>query len=159
MAHQSESVRHKLKQKTMAVQAGGEQSDWRFARILTVAQAEQDRKDDGSGPEAEGCAMAGFEGPLIKAGEAAGKRVLGIAPSEIFLQQTDQKKSEQPECSIAKNVAAKQEAAVDDEQAGLQQSQDDSVKTDDSACHTGEKVMKLAAVAKAVDRDGATLNL
>src|SRR5579864_261186 len=55
-----------------ASQAGGEQSNGRLSRVAVVAEAEENGENDGRGPEAQGFAVAGFEGPLIEAGEAAG---------------------------------------------------------------------------------------
>ena len=107
-----------------SAQSGGEQSDGRFARVAAVAEAEQDGQDCGRGPEAQGWAVTGLEGPLIEAGEAARERVLDVAAGEVLLLQADQEEAEQPDGAVAENVAAKEQAAVDDEESGFHEGED-----------------------------------
>src|ERR1700691_3255495 len=57
-------------------ETGGEQADGGFARVVAVAEAEEDGEDEGRGPETKGCVVAGVEGPLVDAGEATRKGVL-----------------------------------------------------------------------------------
>ena len=69
--------------------------------------------------------MTRLERPLIQAGEAAGERVLDIAAGEVLLKQADQKKAEQPDGTVTENVAAEEQAGVDDEEPGSPKGQDE----------------------------------
>src|SRR5208282_3883819 len=127
---------------------GGEHSDRRFAWILAVAEAEEEGQDDRGTPEADRFAVARhtrvrLEGPTVEAGKAARERVLDVTAREVLLKQTDQKEAEQPDRSVTENIAAKEQAAVDDEQACLPEGQDEQGKADDSPCESGEKVRNL----------------
>src|SRR5208282_777117 len=93
-----------------------------------------------------------LEGPTVKAGKAARERVLDVTAREVLLKQTDQKEADQPDRSVTENIAAKEQAAVDDEQACLPEGQDEQGKADDSPCESGEKVRNLTAAAKAAVR-------
>ena len=103
--------------------------------------------------------MAGLEDPLVEAGETAGERVLDVAAGKVLLEQADQEKAEQPHGSIADNVAAKEQAAVDDEKSGLQESQDEHRETDDAPGQASKEVREHSAVTEAVDGVGAALDL
>ena len=103
--------------------------------------------------------MAGLEGPLVEAGEAAGEGVLEVAAGKVLLEQADQEEAEQPECSVTENVAAKEQAAVDDEESGFPEGQDEQGETGDSPGQAGEESAELAAAAEAVDGVGASLDL
>src|SRR5208282_5911072 len=106
--------------------ASAEQPDRRFAWILAVAETKEDGEDDGRGPEAERFAVAGhtrvhLDGPLVKAGKSACECVQEIAAGGVLLEQPDQKEAEQPDRSVAENIGAKEQAAVDDEEPGFQE--------------------------------------
>src|SRR5208283_1845775 len=122
------------------------------------------REDDGGSPETERFAVARhtrvrLEGPTVKAGKAARERVLDVTAREVLLKQTDQKEADQPDRSVTENIAAKAQAAVDDEQACLPEGQDEQGKADDSPYESGEKARNLTAAAKAIDRVGTALDL
>src|SRR5208283_3738818 len=102
---------------------------------------------------------AGLEGPLAEAGDTAGEGVLEVAASEVLLVQADQEKAEQPDCSVTENVAAKEQAAVNHQEASLPEGQDEERETGDSPGQAGEEVRELAAAAEAVDGVGASLDL
>src|SRR5580658_1182227 len=100
-------------------ETGGEQPDGGFAWILAVTETEENGKDYGCGPESQGFAVASLEGPFIDGGQTAGECVLKVATSQILLEHADQEKSDQPDCSVANNVAAKKQTAVDDKGSKL----------------------------------------
>src|SRR5271166_321808 len=145
--------------KDEADQSGGKQSHGRFADVALVAETEQEREDEGRGPESQGCAVAGLERPLVEAGEAAGECVLGVAAGDVLLEQANQKKTEQPDCAVADNVAAKEQAAVDDKESALPKRQNEERQARDSPSQAGEEVLQLAAVAETVDGVGTALDL
>ena len=80
-----------------------------------------------------------LEGPLVEAGEAAGEGVLEVAAGEVLLEQADQEEAEQPDCSVTENVAAKEQAAVNDEESGFPEGQDKEGKTGDSPGQAGKE--------------------
>ena len=53
----------------------------------------------------------------------------------------------------------REHTAVDDEKSHLPESQDEDGERADSPGQAGKEVRELAAVAQAIDGDGATLNL
>src|ERR1035438_5869207 len=66
------------------------QSNWRFARIFSVAQAEQKLHQNGRAPEAERFTVPRLEDPLVNSCKAAGKCVLKISTRQVLLEQADQ---------------------------------------------------------------------
>jgi hypothetical protein len=100
-------------------QYDGEQSDGIFA----VGKAEKEGQDHGGSPEGERFAGARLNGPRVEASDAAGQRVLDVAPEKRLLEQADEKKAKQPDCPITENVGTKEQAAVDDEKSGLPEGQ------------------------------------
>src|SRR5579872_3369064 len=100
-------------------QAGREQSDRRFAWVTVVSEAKKSGDDYGGCPEAQGCTVTGFERPLVEPGESARERVLNIPTIDVLLKQSDQKEAKQPDSSIAENVTAKEQTAVDNQEAAL----------------------------------------
>jgi hypothetical protein len=140
-------------------QAGKEQSDGGLAGVVAVAEPKEDGEDDGCGPEAQGCTVAGLKGPLVDAGEAAGESVLEVAAREVFLEQADLEEAEQPECSVTENVAGKEQAPVDNEESGFPEGQNEEGKTGDPPGLAGGKVGELAADAEAVYGDRAPFDL
>src|ERR1019366_8131869 len=56
--------------------------------------------------------------------------ILAVAEAEELLEQADQKEAEQPRGPVTKNIAAKEQATVDDEQTGLPEAQNEEGKTD-----------------------------
>ncbi len=103
--------------------------------------------------------MAGLEGQVVKAGKAPGECVLDVPAGEVLLNQADHKEAEQPDGSVAENIAAKEQAAVDDEESGFPEGQDEERETGDSPTQAGQEVRELAAAAQAVDGVGAALDL
>src|ERR1035437_10153912 len=142
-----------------ADQAGREHADRRFAWILAVAEAEEEGQDHGGSPETERSAVARFKSPPVETSETAREGVLEVAAAEVLLEQADQEKAEQPRGPVTKNIAAKEQAAVDDEQTGLPEAQNEKGKTDHSPGESGEKVRNLTVVAKAIDGVGTALDL
>src|ERR1035441_398556 len=142
-----------------ADQAGREHADRRFARILAVAEAEEEGQDHGGSPETERSAVARFKSPPVETSETAREGVLEVAAAEVLLEQADQEKAEQPRGPVTKNIAAKEQAAVDDEQTGLPEAQNEEGKTDHSPGESGEKVCNLTAAAKTIDGVGTALDL
>src|ERR1017187_4637182 len=142
-----------------ADQAGREHADRRFAWILAVAEAEEEGQDHGGSPETERLAVARFKSPPAKASETAREGVLEVAAAEVLLEQADQKEAEQPHAPATKNIAAKEQATVDDEQTGLPEAQNEEGKTDHSPGESGEKVCNLTAAAKTIDGVGTALDL
>ena len=140
-------------------ETGGEQADGGFSRVVAVAEAEEDGKDEGRGPEAERGAVASLERPFVDAGEAAGQSVLEVAASEVLLEQANHEEAEEPECAVTDCSRAEEETAVDDEEAGLPEGEDEEGETGDSPGEAGEEVGEFACAAEAVDGVGATLDL
>ena len=103
--------------------------------------------------------MTRLESPLVEAGEAAGERVLEVAAGEVLLEQADQEEAEQPDGSVAENVAAKEQATVDHQESRFPEGQDKERKAADAPSQAREEVPHFAAVAKAVDGVGAALDL
>src|ERR1039458_7961246 len=124
-----------------------------------MAESEEDGEQVSCGPEAQGGAVAGLEGPLVKTSETSGECVLKIAADEVLLDQADQEKAEQPDGSVAERVTAKEQAAVDDEEPGLQQNQDQNRQADYSPNQASEEMRHLAAAAETVDRVGPAFDL
>ena len=124
-----------------------------------MPHAEEQGEDDGRGPEAQGCAVAGLEGPLVNTCEPAAERVQDIAARQVLLEQPDQEKPEQPDGSVTENVAAKHQAAVKDQESALPEGQDEQRETDNSPGHASEEVLEHATVAEAINRVGTALDL
>src|ERR1017187_201440 len=142
-----------------ADQAGREHADRRFAWIPAGAEAEEEGQDHGGRPETERSAVARFKSPPVETSETAREGVLEVAAAELLLEQADQEKAEQPRGPVTKNIAAKEQAAVDDEQTGLPEAQNEEGKTDHSPGESGEKVCNLTAAAKTIDGVGTALDL
>src|ERR1039457_5664463 len=113
----------------------------------------------GGSPETERSAVARFKSPPVETSETAREGVLEVAAAEVLLEQADQKEAEQPRGPVTKNIAAKEQATVDDEQTGLPQAQNEEGKTDHSPGESGEKVCNLTAAAKTIDGVGTALDL
>ncbi len=159
MAHHSEPVRHRLKQKT---RRPGRRRAVRWATrpgCCCDPMPKRMEKMTAEVQKPKARAVAGLEDPLVNAGQAARQRVLQVAARQILLQQSDQQEAEQPDCSVTENVAAKDQAAVDDQQSGLPQRQDEQRKASHSPSQAGEEMRQLAAAAEAVNGVGAALNL
>jgi hypothetical protein len=142
-----------------AGEAGGDQSDGRFARILAVTKTEEDGQDERGGPVAKCLVMAGLEEPRIDAGDATGKSEEDLATSEVLLQKTDQEEAQEPDCAVPEGPSAEKEAAVEDEEAGFPKSENEKRKTGDSPKQAREHVGKHAPATETVDRVGALLDL
>src|SRR6185312_11470894 len=95
----------------------------------------------------------------VEAGEATGEGELEVAAGEVLLQQADDEEAEQPERAVVEGVVAVEEDAVDDEQAGLPQDDDEQREADGAPGEAGEEEAGLAASAEAVDGGGAGLDL
>src|SRR6059058_3933022 len=80
-------------------QAGGNQADGRFARVAYMAEAEPERSNRGSGPEA--CSVSSRDAqPPIDSPQPAGESELRVPAREKLLEQTYQQKSEEPDRSV-----------------------------------------------------------
>jgi hypothetical protein len=116
-----------------------------------VAEAKEDREDGGCGPEAQNCTVAGLEGPFVEASEASGESVLEVAAGEVLLEQADQEEAEQPDSSVTEDVAAEEQAGIDDEKASLQECKDEKRETGDSPGKASEEVGEPALIAQAIN--------
>ena len=103
--------------------------------------------------------MTGFEDRLVETGETTGKGVLEIAAGEVLFKQTDDEKAEEPGCTVAKDFAAEEKTAVDDEEAGLPEDEDEGCEAGDPPGEASEEAGEFASAAKAVDCDGASFDL
>ena len=123
-----------------------------------MACSKEDGKNDCGAPESERGGVAKFEDRLVEAGETAGEGVLEIAAGEVLLEKANEEESHQPYCSVAKDVAAEQETAIDCEQAGLPESEDEDRGADDSPGKSVEEEWQLARAAESVDGVGTLLD-
>jgi hypothetical protein len=126
---------------------------------VVVAEAEDKGEDQCGRPEAKGMAMAGIESQAIDGGEAASESVLNVAAKEVLFQQSDDEKAGQPDDSVAKNIAAEEEALVDHEEAGFGKDEDEQREEGDSPAETCEETGSLAVATETIDAHGTGLDL
>jgi hypothetical protein len=85
---------------------------------------------------------------------------LQVAAGEVLLEQAHQEEAEQPDCPVTENVAAVEQAVIDDQQSGLPQRDDKQRKTSNTPAQTGQKVLwEFRPAPEAIDRVGAPLDL
>ena len=107
-----------------ADKGGGEEADGALARVGAVAEAEDGGEDQGGGPEAEGVgAVRGGDG-AEEGGETAGEGVLEIAAEEELFKEADDQEAEGPDGGVAGDCRAGEQEAIEDEQVGLPEDED-----------------------------------
>src|SRR5208337_4575654 len=69
-----------------------------------------------------------------------------------------QEEAEQPHCPVTENIAAKEQASINDQQSALPEDRDEKGKADDSPSQSRKEARELSAAAQAVNGDGAALD-
>ena len=106
-------------------EAGGEESDGRFAGVGAVSQAEDGGEQEGGGPEAERIAARCFEGQGEEAGETAGEGEEEEAAEEVLLREADAEEAGGPLDGVTERGGAGEEMAVEDEEMRCGEGEDE----------------------------------
>jgi len=98
-----------------------------------VDQAKAERDENSGSPKTESAAVRGLlEDASIKTGEATGESVLQITAEEEFLKESDGEEAGNPGSSVTENVATKEQATVDNKQAGFDEQENKQGEKKDS---------------------------